>query len=135
MKDQSDPVATEEGATPYRRRHVRVAVDSPVSYVREGVEEPREGRSSDLGGGGIRLSTAEDLPLGSLLLVRFKIPGDEREMVARGRIVLSFYNADAKQFFHGIAFTQIDPRDQDEIIRYVAAEVQRLALEGESAAD
>ena len=126
--------AASEGAT-YRRRYVRVAVDSTVSYVREGTDQPKTGRSSDLGGGGIRLATAEDLPLGSVLLLRFQIPGQEREVVARGRIVLSFYNADEKQFFHGIAFTQIDPRDQDEIIRYVAAEVQRLAFEGETAAD
>jgi hypothetical protein len=67
--------------------------------------------------------------------LRFKLPSGGREMVSRGRIVLSFYNAEEQRFFHGIAFTQIDPRDQEEIIRYVAAEVQRLALEGETAAD
>jgi hypothetical protein len=49
--------------------------------------------------------------------------------------VLSFYNAEDKRFFHGIAFTQIDPRDQDEIARYATAEVQRIALEDGSAAD
>jgi c-di-GMP-binding flagellar brake protein YcgR len=54
-------------------------------------------------------------------------------MVAKGRIVLSFYNAEDKRFLHGIAFTQIDPRDQEEIIRYVASEVQRLTVEGEPA--
>jgi c-di-GMP-binding flagellar brake protein YcgR len=134
VKEQPGPVSS-DGATPYRRRYVRVAVDSPVSYVREGSEQAKQGHSSDLGGGGIRLATAEDLPLGSVLTLRFKIPGGDQEVVARGRIVLSFFNADDKQFFHGIAFTQIDPRDQDAIIRYVADEVQRLALEGEAAAD
>jgi len=53
--------------------------------------------------------------------------------MAKGRIVLSFYNAEDKRFLHGIAFTQIDPRDQEEIVRYVAAEVQRMTLEGEPA--
>ncbi len=123
------------GEAPYRRRYVRVAVDFPVSYSREGVEETKTGRSADLGGGGVRIATDEDLPLGAMLLLRFKVPPTEREMVARGRIVLSFYNADEQQFFHGVSFTHIDPRDQDEIIRYVAGEVQRLALEGETAAD
>ncbi|MBD5654846.1 MAG: hypothetical protein IAI50_06660, partial [Candidatus Eremiobacteraeota bacterium] len=56
-----------------------------------------------------------------------------REIVVRGRIVLSFYNAENSRFFHGIAFTHIDPRDQEEIIRYVAGEIQRRALEGEAA--
>jgi c-di-GMP-binding flagellar brake protein YcgR len=92
-------------------------------------------RSSDLGGGGIRLGTDEDLPLGSVLLLRFKLPGGEREMLARGRIVLSFYNAEDRRFFHGIAFTQIDPRDQEEIVRFTAGEIERLALEGETAPD
>jgi c-di-GMP-binding flagellar brake protein YcgR len=41
----------------------------------------------------------------------------------RGRIVLSFFNANDRRFFHGIAFTQIDPRDQQEIVHYV----ERLA--------
>ena len=82
-----------------------------------------------------RISTDEDLTLGAVLLLRFTIPTADREMVARGRIVLSFYNAEGQRYFHGVSFTHIDPRDQDEIIRYVANEVQRLALEGETAAD
>jgi c-di-GMP-binding flagellar brake protein YcgR len=123
------------GEAPYRRRFVRVAADFPLSYSREGGDESKQGRSADLGGGGLRVATDEDLPLGAVLLLRFKLPDGDREMVARGRIVLSFYNAEEQRFFHGISFTHIDPRDQEEIIRYVATEVQRLALEGETAAD
>ena len=134
MIDPSEATA-KNGEQPYRRRYVRVGLDAPISYEREGVEGPKEGRSSDLGGGGIRLSTTEDIPLGSVLLLRFRLPDSEREVLARGRIVLSFYNAEDKRFFHGIAFTQIDPRDQDEIARYATAEVQRIALEDGSAAD
>jgi len=132
--DPSD-LTTKNGELPYRRRYVRVGVDAPVTYEREGVEGPKDGRSSDLGGGGIRLSTTEDLPLGSLLLLRFRLPGVERDVLARGRIVLSFYNAEEQRFFHGIAFTQIDPRDQDEIVRFATEQIQRLALENEAAAD
>ena len=79
---------SKNGELPYRRRYVRVAVDAVVSYEREGVEGPKEGHSSDLGGGGIRLSTSEDLPLGSVLLLRFRLPGGDRDVLARGRIVL-----------------------------------------------
>ncbi len=134
MSDLRDETVTKNGeAPPYRRRYVRVAVDFPITYVREGSDEAKAGQSSDLGGGGIRLATDEDLPLGATLLLRWTIPGSDRETIVRGRIVLSFYGAEVQRFFHGIAFTQIDPRDQDEIIRYVAAEVQRLAVEGDRA--
>jgi c-di-GMP-binding flagellar brake protein YcgR len=122
-----------QGEVPYRRRYVRVDVSTTVHYSLEGEEASKVGHTSDLGGGGIRLETVEDLPLGTVLLLRFPIPGGAREIVVRGRIVLSFYDAESKQFFHGIAFTHIDPRDQEEIIRYVASEIQRLARMGEGA--
>jgi len=115
-----------------RRRYVRIAVAMPLSYT-GGEEEPaKSGHISDLGGGGIRLVTDADLPLGSVLLLRFALPDVGRELVASGRIVFSFYNAEDKCFSHGIPFTQIDPRDQEEIIRFVSGEVQRLALEGDA---
>ncbi|MGH7727976.1 MAG: flagellar brake protein [Vulcanimicrobiaceae bacterium] len=131
MSEQQE--ATAHAGAPYRRRFVRVAVTSDVSYTREGESAAKHGHASDLGGGGVRLATEEDLPLGAMLLLRFTLPGAERELVARGRIVLSFYNAEQQRFFHGIAFTQIDPRDQETIVSYVAAEIQRLALEGDGA--
>lgn len=131
MSEQGEVVT--QGGEVYRRRYVRVAVGIPVSYTRDGDEPAKEGQISDLGGGGVRVASDEDLPLGSVLLLRFALPDVGRELVARGRIVLSFYNAEDKRFFHGIAFTQIDPRDQEEIIRYVSGEVQRLALGADAA--
>jgi c-di-GMP-binding flagellar brake protein YcgR len=133
VNEQNDVGTVKTPEVPYRRRYVRVAVETTISYTRDGEGETKSGYSSDLGGGGIRVATDEDLPLGAVLLLRFKVPKTERELVARGRIVLSFYNAEDKQFFHGVAFTQIDPKDQEEIVRYVAAEVQRLALEEDQA--
>ena len=124
---ESAESAAAGSAAGYRRKYARVEFSMPITYQREGAEEPKTGHSSDLGGGGVRLSTDEDLPLGDVLLLRFKLPSCEREMVARGRIVLSFYSAEAKQFFHGMSFTHIDPKDQEEIVRFVAEEVQRLA--------
>ncbi len=113
----------------YRRRFVRVGIATRVTYSIEGQEGTRVGDSNDLGGGGIRLATQEDLPFGAVLLLRFPIPGSEREVTARGRIVLSFFNAESKQYNHGIAFTQIDPKDQEELVRRVAEAVQRIALQ------
>ena len=107
------------------RRYLRAPVSMGVSYALEGEAGTVDAHSSDLGGGGLRLATHEDLALGTVLLLRFTLPGAHRETVARGRIVLSFYNADSAQFFHGIAFTQIDPRDQESIVQFVAFEIAR----------
>jgi c-di-GMP-binding flagellar brake protein YcgR len=127
--------ASKNGEGTYRRRYVRVPVSLDVTYVKEGSDETKAGRLADLGGGGIRLASDEDLPLGAVLLLRFEVPSGSRELVARGRIVLSFYDAEAQQFFHGIAFTQIDPRDQDVIVTFVNAEVHRIANAEEKAAE
>lgn len=107
------------------RRYLRAPVSMRVAYTLDGEAAANHSHSSDLGGGGLRLATQEDLALGTVLLLRFTLPGAARETVARGRIVLSFYNADSAQFHHGIAFTQIDPRDQETIIQFVAAEIDR----------
>jgi len=107
------------------RKFARAPVSMEVSYVVDGMEDRKTAHASDLGGGGVRLSTDEDLALGTILLLRFHASANGREVVARGRIVLSFFNADAKRYFHGIAFTQIDPRDQEEIIRFIASEIDR----------
>lgn len=110
------------GGFAYVRKYVRAEVQLSVTYAREdagGRSDEKQAEAIDLGGGGIRLSTDEDLPLGTVLLLRFRIPGGTREMVMRGRIVLSFYKANEKRFFHGIAFTQVDPSDQTQIVQYV----------------
>ena len=81
MNEPSESAAR-NGEVPYRRRYVRVSLDVPVSFEREGTDGPKEGRSSDLGGGGIRLATSDDLPLGAVLLLRFTLPAAEQEIVA-----------------------------------------------------
>ncbi|MBV9102532.1 MAG: PilZ domain-containing protein [Candidatus Eremiobacteraeota bacterium] len=114
-----------DGDYAHLRKFVRAEVQLPVRYRREDASTsamPSDAKTSeaiDLGGGGVRLATDEDLPLGTVLLLRFRIPTSDREMVMRGRIVLSFYKANEQRFFHGIAFTQIDPADQAAIVRYV----------------
>ena len=112
-----------------RRRHVRVGVATAVTYLLEGAACERAGKSSDIGGGGMRLATNEDLPIGTLLLLRFLLPKSSRELTARGRIVMSFYEAESRQYKHGIAFTQIEPDRSEEIARYVTSEVQLLSID------
>lgn len=123
------------GGYAHVRKYVRAQVQLSVQYSREDAtsggraEEAKVSEAIDLGGGGVRLATDEDLPLGTVLLLRFRIPEVDRDMVVRGRIVLSFYKANEQRFFHGIAFTQIDPADQGQIVRYVEDLARRSAAE------
>jgi c-di-GMP-binding flagellar brake protein YcgR len=118
------------------RKDVRANVQLDVDYALEDAratappEKTSRAVAIDLGGGGVRLATAEDLPLGTVLLLRFRVPEVEHVVVARGRIVLSFYNANEHRFLHGVAFTQIDPRDQDEIRSFVERIVAERASSG-----
>ncbi len=112
-----------------RRRHARAGVATSVTYLVEGATSQRIGASSDIGGGGMRLATSEAISMGTLLLLRFLMPTSPREITARGRIVMSFFEAESTQYKHGIAFTQIEPIGKDEIVRYVTSELQLRALD------
>ncbi|MGH7757180.1 MAG: PilZ domain-containing protein, partial [Vulcanimicrobiaceae bacterium] len=110
---------------PELRKYARATVAFDVVYGRDAQNAGSVGLAIDLGGGGLRLASEEDLPLGTVLLLRFRLPSIDRETVARGRIVLSYYNAIEGRYFHGIAFTQIGAADQTEIMRFVAEQARR----------
>ncbi len=72
----------------------------------------------------MRVATSTDLPTGQPILLRFVLPGGEREMLVRARIVLSFYDAASTSYAHGIAFTQYTTQDHDEISAWVEAQLK-----------
>jgi c-di-GMP-binding flagellar brake protein YcgR len=106
------------GTRPDARRHQRAPLETRVSYAIED-DGPHVCDSSDIGGGGIRLAMPGELEPGTVLLLRFRLPGSEREIVARGKSVMSFYSGAQARYMHGVAFTQIDAADQAEIVRFV----------------
>ncbi|HEV3156741.1 MAG TPA: PilZ domain-containing protein [Candidatus Baltobacteraceae bacterium] len=110
---------------PEQRKYVRTSVSIEIAYGRDGQQEASYGLVIDLGGGGMRLATEEDLPLGTMLLLRFHIPESGKDVTARGRIVLSYYNAIERRYCHGIAFTNIAAADQEAIVRYVGEQLKR----------
>lgn len=73
----------------------------------------------DLSGGGMRVITKSDLSAGQNITLRFSLPKSDREMMVRGRVVLSFFDASRQQYAHGIAFTQIAAPDQSEIVEFI----------------
>jgi len=102
------------------RKFTRVSADFPATVILPGHELILAGKAVDLSRGGMRVVTATDLPSGQTIVLRFNVPGEERELIVRGKIVLSFYDAGSKQFAHGVAFTQYGPDDQAAIERYIA---------------
>lgn len=84
-----------------------------------------EGTAVDLSGGGMRVITKNDLTAGQNITLRFSLPEGRREMMVRGRVVLSFFDAARQQYAHGVAFTQIAAPDQSEIVEFIHELQQR----------
>ena len=102
------------------RKFQRVNADFPASVILPGHELILAGKVVDVSTGGMRVVTATDLPSGQTIVLRFNLPGQQRELIVRGRIVLSFYDASSKSFAHGVAFTQYAPNDQQSIGQFIA---------------
>ena len=111
-----------------RRQFVRVAVTLPVEFSVEGEPKPHDGSVFDLGAGGMRLVASYDLPARSNVGLKFHLPGTERTVQARGRVVLSFFARNEQKFHHGIAFTSIEQGDRTAILGFVESnDAQRRA--------
>jgi len=111
-------VSTQEDHS-HQRRFNRASVDFPVTLIVPGHELILIGKALDLSRGGMRVATSTDLPPGQPIVLRFSLPKDERELLVRARVVLSFYDGTAKTYAHGIAFTQYTSVDQELISSYV----------------
>jgi c-di-GMP-binding flagellar brake protein YcgR len=118
-------VSTQEDRS-HQRRFYRASVDFPVTLIVPGYELILIGKALDLSRGGMRVATSTDLPPGQPIVLRFSLPKDDRELLVRARIVLSFYDGTAKTYAHGIAFTQYTTVDQELITKFVEeAEAQQ----------
>lgn len=104
-----------------RRRFARAGVDFPVTVILPGHELVLSGSAIDLSGGGIRVATTSELPPGQVVMLRLRLTEMSDEMLLRGHIVLSFYDAASGRFAHGVAFTSYVQRDQDAIVAFVEA--------------
>lgn len=102
-----------------QRRFARAAVKIDASYERGTPAHSMPGIVRNLGGGGLRLASGEDLPREELVTVRFRIPEVEHDIMVRGKVVLSFFDAPQSSYLHGIAFTQIARADQSAIVAFV----------------
>jgi c-di-GMP-binding flagellar brake protein YcgR len=109
----------------HRRHYARVSVSLPVEFSLEGEGAAREGSALDLGAGGMRLVASYDIPAHAVIQVKFRLPGSDRSIRARGRAVVSAFLAAEKTFHHGIAFMAIDPDDRGAVLEFIEAQEQR----------
>jgi c-di-GMP-binding flagellar brake protein YcgR len=121
-------VTTQQSGSPQQRRFFRAAVDFSVTVIVPGDELVMYGNAVDLSGGGVRVVTKNDLSAGQSVTLRFTLPDSGHEMMVRGRVVLSFFDAGKQQFAHGIAFTQIATADQSAIVEYIHELQQRAPI-------
>lgn len=103
----------------HRRQYVRVEVSLPVEFTIDGETTSHDGWVYDLGAGGMRLVASYDVPARAHLGLKFRLPGTDHTIGARGRVVLSFFARNERKFHHGIAFTSIDPNDRSAIAQFV----------------
>jgi hypothetical protein len=120
-----------------------------VSYTLEGRRGKRTAQANDLSAGGLRLSCDEDLLIGSVLFLEFRLPDDflatmtvEKEvyeqspfglrpesikvqppgfapMALHAKVLATFFNIEQRRFAHGMAFVDIDLKTQDELQRFI----------------
>jgi hypothetical protein len=99
------------------RRFARASVDLPAQYAVEGQSGWHTSIIDDLGGGGVRLQTREDVAAGTVVSLRFDIEGTP--ITATARVAMSLFDKARSKFVHGVAFTSIDPLAQATIVKRV----------------
>ncbi len=106
-------------------------VDIPVSYsILEAEGSRHEARAVDLSAGGLRIAGGIEVPQGSNIELRFNLSSTQREILAQGRVIMSFFNGAEQRYEQGVAFAQIAQDDQtviDEYVRAVARALKRAA--------
>ena len=101
------------------RRYARAVVELPAQYSIDGADEWKSAVIDNVGGGGVRLQTREDVAAGTVVGLRFEIDGSP--VSATARIAMSLYDAPRERYVHGAAFTAIAAAARATIVARVGA--------------
>jgi c-di-GMP-binding flagellar brake protein YcgR len=113
-----------------RRRFVRLDTRLPVTYQVLPSTTPQQTKTKDIGGGGVCLFLNEPVAVGTTLQAQIKIPDQEHPVSFTGRVVwceqyeIIGKSRRERSVEAGVEFEQIDPRDQQAIMRYVILSLQ-----------
>lgn len=119
-----------------RRQHVRLPVILPAHVWVEAGEEEGDtpglpASTVDISAGGVQLRLADALPAAGSYRVAIELA--EGPVTARARRVRSVERRlpDGRcHWDYGFAFVEIDPADQDRIVRFIFTEQRRLRRQG-----
>ena len=82
--------------------------------------------TKDIGGNGLGLVTRAHCMVGSAINLDFQLPGAEKPIHAKGRVVWSKLDEGFKdQYRIGVAFESIGEADRQALMRYIEAEAKR----------
>lgn len=104
-------------STGERRRTQRVPVDVWVEESRD--RETYFQRGANLSVGGIYLGRSIPHPLGTMMSLKFTLPGEQQPIHVVGKIVS--LALDGEEPGMGVAFTELDEDTRARIERYVAS--------------
>ena len=96
----------------YPRTEVNIVVDVSATVGQVRIQGHAVLRV--LGGGGAYLEIDENCPVGMLLLLRFKLPGDDEEIICYGGVCDGVEGQGA-----GLEFLGIQPKDRDRLVEFV----------------
>jgi len=104
-----------------RRRYRRMTVRIRAVYEHAGHE--REAVATTLGAGGLFVATDDPPETGSVLRIRFRVPGCSREHALAARVVWSHRAGDPGAQGHGMGISFTSPAD----VAAVAADLEASA--------
>lgn len=109
----------------------RVPVSLPVDFVLG--DTVRTGFLLNLSDSGAFLHTKTELLVGSLILLRFTLPGSGRLLELKGIVKWSTNDVASKTLFggYGIMFTSFTEEEQAVLKGFVSSEIKRLGLDTE----
>lgn len=105
------------GSRRYRRMTVRIRA------LYEHAGSTREATATTLGAGGLFVATDDPPPAGSVLRIRFQVPGGSREHAVAARVVWTHRPGDPGAQTHGMGISFTSPAD----VAAVAAELEACA--------
>jgi c-di-GMP-binding flagellar brake protein YcgR len=113
-----------------RRRFVRLDTRLPVTYRVLPSDETKQSVTKDIGGGGVCVFVRDPLTPGTQLRIEIAVPDQERPIAFTGEVAwcepyeIIGKTQRERSVEAGVRFAQIDPKDQQAIMRYVILSLQ-----------
>jgi len=113
------PQFNSQQAVADRREFDHIRVGFPIAYSILGEKELQRVGAVDLSIGGLRFLDSAELFRGSQISLRFRLPQSDHEIVALGRIVMSFFDSSQEKYSHSVTFTNIIRTDLQTIAQFI----------------